>query len=141
MKFKRLLKEASALSEITQWLDQMGIEKYNITNDGTVSVDGNVNLSRKGLTELPVQFGIIGGDFDCGENKLTSLEGSPFSVDGDFLCHENKLSTLEGLPSEINQDLWCDGNPIQFSEDDIRLVCEIGGDVHVRLNNGTREEM
>ena len=37
-------------------------KKYNITNytinsDGSIDVDGDVNLSNRGLTKLPLKFG------------------------------------------------------------------------------------
>ena len=40
------------------------------------------------------------GDFNCYNNKLTTLEGAPSSVGGDFSCSfNNNLTSLEGAPS------------------------------------------
>ncbi len=41
-----------------------------------------VDLYNKRLTKLPLKFNKINGYFDCGYNKLTSLEGSPIEVNG-----------------------------------------------------------
>lgn len=58
-------------AEIQAWLDKMGVENYIINNDLTVDVNGSVDLDRKGLIEIPVQFGIVTGNFYCNENDLT----------------------------------------------------------------------
>jgi len=41
-------------NDIKAWLDGMNIENYTIAATGTVTVDGNVDISRNGLTEIPV---------------------------------------------------------------------------------------
>jgi hypothetical protein len=69
-----------------EWVDRMvsaGLWTKNI--DGTYSAGGDVNLSHKGLTKLPIRFKEAGGGFDCGYNQLTTLEGSPQKVGGVFL--------------------------------------------------------
>jgi hypothetical protein len=50
------------------------------------------------------------GDFDCYNNKLTSLVGAPSSVDGDFGCSDNKLTSLVGAPSSVDGDFYCYNN-------------------------------
>ena len=64
-------------------------EKYDITNytinpDGSIDVDGNVNLSYMGLTKIPIKFNKVSGYFDCSYNFITSLEGCPREVVGNF---------------------------------------------------------
>ena len=39
---------------------------------------------------------MIGDNFQCTTNKLTSLEGAPIDIGGDFNCGYNKLTSLEG---------------------------------------------
>ena len=60
------------------------IRNYSINPDRSIDVDGNVNLFRRSLTELPIQFGTVTGSFNCVDNVLTSLHGSPKYVGGDF---------------------------------------------------------
>ena len=42
---------------------------------------------------------MVGGYFDCSDNRLTSLEGAPQSVGGDFYCSDNPISerTIKGV--------------------------------------------
>ncbi len=93
-------------------LKNFKILNYKINSDGTVDVDGDVDLSHEGLTELPVKFGKINGHFDCCRNKLTSLKGSPTNINGDFFCYNNNLSSFEGGPTFIGSNFWCDNNQI-----------------------------
>jgi len=51
-------------------------------------------------------------NFDCFDNKLTSLEGAPSSVDGYFYCFDNKLTSLEGAPSSVGGDFDCYQNQL-----------------------------
>ncbi len=56
------------------------IKNYTINPDESIDVNNvneGVNLYNKGLKKLPLKFNKINGDFDCDDNKLTSLEGSP----------------------------------------------------------------
>jgi hypothetical protein len=95
--------------KIKQICDNYGIRNYTIV-DGLVNVDGDVNLRGKGLTKLPVQFGIVTGNFLCWENNLTTLEGSPREVIGGFSCGFNQLTTLEGSPREVGKNFYCSNN-------------------------------
>ena len=45
--------------------ESFGVLKYLWTPDGLLDVFQDVNLSNKGLTELPFKFGKVGGDFYC----------------------------------------------------------------------------
>jgi hypothetical protein len=76
-------------------------------SDGTWSSDGDVYISSRNLTKLPVQFKEVKGYFDCSANKLTSLEGAPRSVGGCFWCQRNKLTTLEGAPENVGGSFYC----------------------------------
>ena len=60
--------------EIEDWLKEMKIKNFEVNDDLTVDVDGYVNISKKKLTEIPVQFNKINGVFNCSDNKdLKSL--------------------------------------------------------------------
>ena len=101
-----------------------GIENWTINSDGTIDVDGDVDLSDNGLTKLPLKFGRVSGDFDCYNNQLTTLEGGPRSVGGDFNCIGNQLTTLEGGPREVGGDFYCNNNKLITLEGGPR---EVGG--------------
>jgi len=88
------------------------VKKYTINPDGSIDVNGDVNLSNKGLTKLPLKFGKVTGYFDCAYNKLTTLDGCPIYVGGNFSCNYNKLITTEGCPIYVGGDFSCRHNQL-----------------------------
>ena len=100
--------------EIISWLNLMSIKGYHINEDLTVDVEGDVNIKKKDLSFIPIQFGVVMGDFDCSANKLKSLKGCPKEVEGDFSCSFNKLYSLENGPSKLGEDAdyFCDNNKL-----------------------------
>jgi hypothetical protein len=91
--------------EIKKWLDNYKIKNYTINNDLTIDVNDNVNLRDKKLTNIPIKFNIVTGNFWCSNNKITSLEFAPKEVGGSFRCNMNKITTLEYSPvtGEVNK--------------------------------------
>ena len=73
---------------------------------------GDFDISGLKLTTLPASLKQlkIGGNFDCGYNKLTSLVGAPTSVGGDFNCYNNKLTSLVGAPTGVGKSFFCRDN-------------------------------
>ena len=99
-------------SIIKAWLDEHNIKNYTINSKGEVDVDGDVNLSGRGLTEFPsyIQFGNVKGNFFCNNNNLTTLKGAPKKVGGGFECKYNKLTTLKVAPKDIGGYFECSFN-------------------------------
>ena len=92
-------------------------KKYNITNytindDGSIDVEGDVNLSSLYLDELPLTFNKVTGYFGCGDNKLTTLKGSPRWVGGNFSCNLNNLTNLEFSPEYVGAWFSCGYNKL-----------------------------
>jgi hypothetical protein len=85
---------------------------YTIQSNGTVDVNGDVNVVNMKLTEMPVKFGKVTGNFYCENNQLTNLEGSPESVGGDFICSYNQLTSLVGAPQSVGGDFYCSRNQL-----------------------------
>ena len=86
------------------------IINYTINDDGSIDVNGNVNLWDKRLTELPLTFNKVTGYFDCSWNRLTSLKGGPRWVGGYFTCNRNKLTSLEFSPEYVGGTFYCGVN-------------------------------
>lgn len=138
-----LLKRAEKIAEAAQphflkdkqaveaWLASMGIDNYTISDDLVVDVKGDVDISGKGLTALPIQFRKVEGKFDCSNNKLKQLIGAPKSVvefdcsDNDlfnllfspkeaevFKCSNNRILSFEGIPAKL-KELHCEKNRIK----------------------------
>ncbi len=105
------LKLFENFNDIDSICKKYGITNYTINSDGTVDVDDDVNLFNK-LTKLPLKFGKVTGYFTCGDNQLTSLEGSPREVGGHFECGNNKLRSLEGGPMEVGGNFDCSHNQL-----------------------------
>ena len=95
---------------------EYGIENYTINSDGSIDVVGDVNLSDKRLTKLPLKFRSVTGNFYCHNNQLTSLEGCPESVGGSFWCRYNHLKSLEGCPESVGCNFWCSENDLTSLE-------------------------
>jgi hypothetical protein len=87
-----------------------GINNYTINDDGTIDVNGDVNLWIKGLTELPLTFNKVTGYFNCGYNNLTSLKGCPRWIGDNFDCGNNRLASLEFSPDYVGGHFWCKWN-------------------------------
>jgi RNA binding exosome subunit len=95
---------------------------YTIQSDGTVDVNGDVNISGMYLAKMPVKFGKITGNFDCSYNKFTNLIGAPESVGGDFYCNNNQLTSLKGSPKSVEGKFDCTQNKLKTLLDGPELV-------------------
>jgi hypothetical protein len=100
-KYYTFINESKA-SEVNKRCRDFCLEDYEISDDGVVTSHSDVYLFEYGLEKLPMKFDRVEGDFDCNNNKLTTLEGSPKEVHGLFDCSDNKLSLLDGAPSRVN---------------------------------------
>ena len=59
--------------------------RVTVDDQGLVMVTDDCKLrDSKTVTQLPVQFASVGGNFACSGNKLTSLDGIPKSINGKF---------------------------------------------------------
>jgi hypothetical protein len=108
---------------------QYGIINYTVNDDGSIDVNGDVNLSWYKLTELPLSFNKVTGDFYCSHNVLTSLKGSPKWVGGYFDCYNNQLTSLEFSPEYVGTNFYCYNNDLTDNYCDT----EIGGYFYTSL--------
>jgi len=138
-KYKDFITESK--EDIDSICERYGIENYTINEDGSIDVDGDVNLTKKlsgtGIYKLPLKFGKVTGSFYCWDNKLTSLEGSPNRVGGGFYCSYNQLISLEGCPSEVGDDFYCYGNQLTSLKG---CPSEVGGNFNCSYNQLTSLE-
>lgn len=98
------------------------------------NVDSNPKLtSLEGApTEVPRTFSAA----SCG---LENLIGAPEYVGGHFIVSFNPLKSLEGCPKRVDKDFYCKpitkdrdaGTAVLFTEEQIRSVCDVGGNVIV----------
>ena len=109
--------------------EKYNIKNYTINDDGSIDVDGDVNLYNKGFVELPLRFNKVNGWFDCGRNNLISLKGSPRWIDGYFSCDNNRLTSLEFSPEYVGEWFGCCYNDLTDNYCDT----EIGGEFYTSL--------
>ena len=102
--------------DIESWLNSENIKKYTINDDLTVDVNGAVDISFIGLKHIPVQFGVIKGDFYIQRNELTSCKGFPKFVDGSLFCYHNNITSLKHCTETINGDFNCSQNKLSSLE-------------------------
>ncbi len=132
MKHLKEFKIFESLADIEKICKDLGIKNFTVNPDGTVDVNGDVNISRRGLTKIPIKFGKVSGYFYCNLNKITSLEGSPSYVGGSFWCEYNRLTSLEGSPSYVGGNFWCLNNSIKSLKGG---PISVGDDFYCSSNN------
>jgi hypothetical protein len=98
--------------DINEICKSYNITNYTINPDRTIDVNGDVDLSYKGLTELPLTFNKVSGDFNCSRNQLTTLKGCPRWIGGDFNCTHNCLTSLEFSPDYVYRFFHCKYNEL-----------------------------
>jgi hypothetical protein len=109
--------------------EQYNIINYTVNPDGSIDVDGDVDLSFNDLTELPLRFNKVTGNFNCGVNNLTSLKGSPKWVGGYFSCSYNRLPSLEFSPDYVGGWFDCRWNNLTNNY----CIAEIKGNFYTTL--------
>jgi len=89
---------------------------YTINNDGSIDVEGIIDLSYNELTKIPFKFRNVSGNFYCNDNQLTSLDGAPNTVGGNFYCSNNQLTSLDGAPNTVGGNFYCSNNQLTSLE-------------------------
>jgi hypothetical protein len=121
-----------------------GIKNYTINDDETIDVYGNVHLFDRGLTELPLWFNKVSGNFSCNNNQLTSLKGSPRRVDGNFSCADNQLTSLEFSPDYVGGGFYCNRNDLTDligSPKEVDMYFNCSGNENLNNINGYTEKI
>ena len=113
--------------EIADELRSLGVRSFSVNDDMTVTVTGDVDISRRGLSSLPpnVRFQRIRGSFDASENKFSNMRGFPTIIDGNLFVHKNNLTSLDGCPLEVRGKFFCHANPRRFMADEVMRKCEV----------------
>jgi len=79
------------------------VMNYTVNSDKSVNVIGDLSFPEFAsfLKELPLNFNIVSGDFDCSLLKnLTTLKGAPVEVGGTFNCSYTSINSLEFAPKK-----------------------------------------
>jgi hypothetical protein len=82
-------------------------DRKKFEETGVLDCFEDVDISRRNLTEIPFQFGVINGSFCCSNNLLKSLKKCPTEVIGNFDCSVNDITSLEYSPKKIKGFFHC----------------------------------
>jgi len=84
-------------------------------NNGQVTdvYTGNITVSDQNLTSLYFSnIKQVIGTFNCSDNLLSSLNGSPQSINGNFVCSNNQLTGLQSGPTRVTGQYKCNNNSL-----------------------------
>ena len=113
--------------EIHNICKEYRITNYTINSDGSIDVDGNVDLFNYNLNKIPLKFNKVNGYFDISHNNITSLEGSPKIVTSWFDFSHNKLTNLKGIET-VDRFIFCKNNSLEslegYNNDYDKLDCD-----------------
>ena len=123
--------------EIEEICLKYNIFDFTINSDGTIDVNEGVHLDYYILTELPLKFNKVNGNFNCSGTGLTTLDGSPKEVGGVFYCYNNKLTSLEGGPIKVSGNFDCGDNKLTDLKGSPK---EVGGNFYCHNNKITSLE-
>lgn len=84
------------------WQIKVDLDKVTIHPDGSVDVDGDVEIWNQDWEKLPIKFGKT-GPFWINSTPLTTLDGCPHTCSG-FWISNLKITTLEGGPKHVHGD-------------------------------------
>ena len=113
-----------------------------LTIDGKLITDktkdeswpGSFACGNNKLTSLEGSPASVGGYFDCYDNQLTSLEGAPSSVGGSFVCYDNQLTSLEGAPASVGGYFGCSKNKLTSLKDIHKILKQMNGGFYAYNN-------
>ena len=112
----KLFEQFNNEQEIINICKKYNIKKYTINLDGSIDVDGDVNLCNLNKEKLPIKFNKVKSYFDVSNSGLKTLEGFPKEVGDDILIYNNQLTSLVGLPEKTNHIIHCGYNQLTSLE-------------------------
>ena len=107
------------------WYKHGGSRKPTLKGGPTVvGGDCNIPQNMENLKYSPLR---VNGTFNCGRCGLKSLLYSPSYIGGNFQVFGNKIQSLQGCPKEVKGVFWISENPGNFTDEEVRAVCKVGG--------------
>jgi hypothetical protein len=97
-------------------------ELHVLPDFSNITITGNFNCGDSKITSLEGAPKEVGGYFSCSNTKITSLKGAPKKVRGNFYCGYNEITSLEGAPKEIGGEFFCNNTKITSLEGAPKVV-------------------
>ncbi|MDO8581575.1 MAG: hypothetical protein Q7S16_01775 [bacterium] len=101
-----------ARKELCAWAEEIGkdadwaLETFTIHTDGTLTVEGDLDLTHLPVTHLPKGLREVGGILGLGMTKIISIEGFPEKVGGDVDLTGVQIISLKGFPQTIGGNIF-----------------------------------
>lgn len=109
-----------------KWFKWLNKHDYEVHEDGSVSIKGDVELFSPRLrsqnNRFAFNFNRIDGRFICINHGITTLEGAPKYVTRDFCCGHNDIKSLKGSPEYVGENFNCYGTQITSLEGAPRVI-------------------
>ena len=90
-------------------------------------IKGSINLDFYGnnrITSLEGSPKEVRGNFYCSNTNIASLKGCPEEVGGNFWCSNTNITSLEGCPEEVGGSFWCSHTNITSLEGSPKTIGE-----------------
>lgn len=104
----------STREEVEKLCKKYNLRFYTINDDLSVDVEDNVELSRKYLDYIPLNFNYVKYTFFCDLNDLSSFKGCPKEIGGDLRITSNDIDNLDYFPRKIDGNIHIYFNPIYY---------------------------
>jgi 5-methylcytosine-specific restriction endonuclease McrBC GTP-binding regulatory subunit McrB len=146
-------------TKIEKWLNENGFNRYEILEDSTIDLQQSLDMQNgeyldkpefidfeyvRGYMNITNNPGLrtlegcpikVGGFFHANDCDLDSLIGAPEYIGANFNVSNNALSSLEGFPKEVMGWVSIGDNPVEFTEEEIRAVCNVKGKVLTKVSH------
>ena len=99
--------------EIHTICKEYNITDYTINSNMSIDTEDSVALYNSNIKKIPINFNIVEGEFDCGNNGLKTLKNAPKKVNNDFYCDKNNLKSFKNAPQYIEGTFDCSVNNIR----------------------------
>lgn len=126
---------------IKKFCKKNNIDSYIINDDLSIDVFKSVHIKNQ-ISELPIKFNYVQGDFFIRYCQLKTLKNMPNVISGGLYCEYNNLTSLEYMPLEIGGQFNCSYNKIKSIKNKsivkgsfIAISNEISELSHIENNN------
>lgn len=99
------------------------IYNYKINSNGIVDVDGDVCFLFTNLNIIPINFGIISGNFTVDLCGLYTITNMPKYIAGHCSLFGNNIIDLFGLTTDIGGTINLGMNPLDININNLDILC------------------
>lgn len=86
---------------IVEWCYRNNVTSYTIAEQGVINTNQSVSLVDYQESTLPFQFGVVDGNFDCYNARLTSFTGFPHKITGSLYLYDSHIYSLHNIHKTV----------------------------------------